>query len=124
MTNETKKIIEVALEELCIPRFVEGVLFYDKVKNEICFEEDLSSVEHPNDIKIIPTEEELYDYGKAMRDYLDLHELTVPNKMTASSYLYEKGMLHDFYNYRDSVLKSGLSKWLEKNHIPVKIVED
>lgn len=122
--TETRNNLDLSFEELCISRFMEGVLVYDKIKNEICFEEDLHSIQNLDDIIIIPTEEELYDYGKAMQDYLDLHELTVPCKTTASSYLYKKDMLHDFYDYRNSVLKSELSKWLEKNHIPVKIIED
>ena len=83
---------------------------------------DLEERLEKKEVIIFPSEDELYPYNQAMKDYLNSRELVVPKEIKAMKYVAENGAKNDFYYARDEETKKRLLTWLERYQIPIKVI--
>lgn len=105
--------------------WVECKSYYDKVNKTFDICDDILDLEDRLDkgeVIIFPTEDYLYPYNEAMRDYLNDNEIEVPSKRKAIGHLAENGDQYDFYSYRGEEVKKRLLTWLESRKIPIEII--
>ena len=105
--------------------WVECKSYYDKVNKTFDICDDILDLEDRLDkgeVIIFPTEDYLYPYNEAMRDYLNDNEIEVPSKRKAIGYLAENGDQYDFYSYRGEEVKKRLLTWWESRKIPIEII--
>ena len=123
--ENAKSLNQLSFYEILNNDQVECKLYYDKVTNtiEVCDDVmDLQDRVDKEEIIIFPSEDGLYPYGEAMRDYLLENDIIVPHKKTAGRYLSELGCKQDFYDTRDEETKKRLLTWLERYQIPIKVI--
>ena len=127
MTNLKKRntMLKAEWNEVINDERSEFTWFYDIDKGEIdsCLNScEPEKREEKGEIVIFPWKEELYPYGKAMRDFLQENDIIVPRGTSAIGYLKSQGENFDFYEYRNQELKAKLLKWLEEKKLPIEII--
>lgn len=125
--NKENNILKAEWYEIINDEQSEFIWFYDIDKGERddydrLYSCELEKREEKGEIVIFPWKEELYPYGKAMRDFLQENDIIVPRGTSAIGYLKSQGENFDFYEYRNQELKAKLLKWLEEKKLPIEII--
>ncbi len=113
------------LHEVLNEERVECRYYYDKINESVELCDDITDIEdrlENEEVILFPTRDELYPYGKAMRDYLDTCGIHVPSGKKPIGHLVELGCKYDFYERRDEEAKKRLLTWLEERKIPIEII--
>ena len=77
--------------------------------------EEAGELEEQGLVKVIPYQEELYDYGREMYNFLENRGINVPKGEKAIRYLQDIGLQSAFWQEVDEVIQSNFQKWLKRN---------